>query len=91
VVTRIDYQGYGDRYWWIDNTDKQSWENIVDGSVALALDNDWEILAWCKNCLDNEYIFSYEPAEMVLFGGPSKDIAYDARRRTYGLQLIHRF
>ena len=91
VVTRLDYQGYGDRYWWIDNTDKQSWENILDGGVALSLDNDWEIAAWCKNCLDNEYLFSYEPAEMVLFGGPSKDIAYDARRRTYGLQLIHRF
>lgn len=91
VVTRLDYQGYGDRYWWIDNTDKQGWESILDGSLALVLNNDWEIAAWCKNCLDNEYIYSYEPAEMVLFGGPSKDIAYDARRRTYGLQLKHKF
>jgi iron complex outermembrane receptor protein len=91
LVTRLDYQGYGDRYWWIDNTDKQGWENILDGSLGLVLNNDWEIAAWCKNCLDNEYIYSYEPAEMVLFGGPSKDIAYDARRRTYGLQLKHKF
>ena len=90
-VTRLDYQGYGDRYWWIDNTDKQDWENILDGSVAVVLDSDWEVALWCKNCLDNEYIYSYEPSEMVLFGGPSKDIAYDARRRTFGLQLKHQF
>jgi iron complex outermembrane receptor protein len=91
IVTRIDYQGFGDRYWWIDNTDKQGWESVLDASIGIALKNDWEVMAWCKNCLDNEYIYSYEPAEMVLFGGPSKDIAYDARRRTYGLQLKHRF
>jgi len=91
IVTRIDYQGYGDRYWWIDNTDKQDWENIVDGSLSLVLDKKWEVSLWCKNCLDNEYIYSYEPSEMVLFGGPAKDIAYDARRQTYGLQLKYQF
>ncbi len=91
LLTRVDYRVFGDRYWWIDNTDEQPFEHIVDASISLMLNGSWEASLWCKNCTDTDYLLSYEPAEMVLFGGPSKDIAYQARFRTWGLQVTYRF
>jgi iron complex outermembrane receptor protein len=91
LVTLIDYRMWDDRYWWIDNTDKQDSEFVIDGSVALQFTDQLEAVFWCKNCTDEFYDYSVEPAEMVLFGGPSKDIYYQARERTFGVKLNYRF
>lgn len=91
LLAQIDYRTFSERYWWIDNTDEQPTEHIVDGNIALELQGKWLARLWCKNCLDTDYEFSYEPAEMVLFSGPSKDITYAARGRTFGLQLQYNF
>jgi iron complex outermembrane receptor protein len=91
LVTRIDYNVFGDRYWWIDNTDKQDYVHLFNGSIGLQFNENLEAVLWCKNCTDKFYDYSVEPAEMVLFGGPSKDIYYQARERTYGIKLNYRF
>ena len=90
-LAQLDYRGFSQRYWWIDNTDEQPTEHVIDGSLALELQDNWLVRLWCKNCIDRDYEFSYEPAEMVLFSGPSKDITYAARGRTFGLQLQYTF
>jgi iron complex outermembrane recepter protein len=91
LVTRLDYRTFGNRYWWIDNTDKQGFEHVLNGSMALEFSDNWEAVLWCKNCTDTFYDYSVEPAEMVLFGGPSKDIYYQARERTFGVKVNYRF
>jgi iron complex outermembrane receptor protein len=91
LVTRLDYNVFGDRYWWIDNTDKQSYVHLLDGSIGLQFNDNLEAVLWCKNCTDKFYDYSVEPAEMVLFGGPSKDIYYQARELTYGIKVNYRF
>jgi iron complex outermembrane recepter protein len=91
LVTRVDYNVFGDRYWWIDNTDKQGYVHLFNGSIGLQFNENLEAVLWCKNCTDKFYDYSVEPAEMVLFGGPSKDIYYQARERTYGIKLNYRF
>ncbi|MEX2525254.1 MAG: TonB-dependent receptor [Gammaproteobacteria bacterium] len=91
LITRLDYRTFGDRYWWVDNTDKQDFEHILDGSIGLQINDNWEGRIWCKNCTDTFYDYSMEPAEMVLFGGPSKDIFYQARERTFGVEVKYSF
>lgn len=91
LVTLVDYNVFGDRYWWIDNTDKQGYVHLFNGSIGLQFNENLEAVLWCKNCTDEFYDYSVEPAEMVLFGGPSKDIYYQARERTYGIKLNYRF
>ena len=91
LITRIDYNVRGKRYWWIDNTDKEGYEHFVNASVSLDLGENWDIQGWCKNCFDRESLSAYEPAEMVLFGGAALDVAYEARRRTYGVKVNYTF
>jgi iron complex outermembrane receptor protein len=91
LVSRVDYEVFGDRYWWIDNTDKQDTVHLFSGSIGLQFNDNLEAVLWCKNCTDKYYDYSVEPAEMVLFGGPSKDIFYQARERTYGIKVNYRF
>jgi iron complex outermembrane receptor protein len=90
-VGRIDYNLTADRYWWIDNTDKQPNVSLFKASLALQFTDQIEAILWCKNCTDKFYDYSFEPAEMVLFGGPSKDIFYQARERTWGVRLAYTF
>jgi outer membrane receptor protein involved in Fe transport len=91
LISRLDYSVYQERYWWLDNTDEEGTEYLLDASFALELKNDWELAVWCKNCTDRDYISAYEPAEMVLFSGPAKDVKYAARGRTWGAQLTYQF
>ncbi len=90
-VARVDYTLTDDRYWWIDNTDKQGAVNLFKASMSLQFSDSIEAILWCKNCFDEFYDYSVEPAEMVLFGGPSKDIFYQARERTWGVRLAYTF
>lgn len=91
LVTNVDYQMFGDRYWFVDNVDQQSTQNLFSGSIGLQFNDNWEAALWCKNCTDEIYDTAFEPNEMVLFGGVAKDVQYQARERTYGLKMNYRF
>lgn len=91
LITRLDFSAKGDRYWWLDNEDKQDFVNLLDGSISLELADGWETSIWCKNCFDEEYDSAVEPTEMTLFAGPAKDVLYRARGRTYGAKVNYRF
>ncbi len=90
-AARVDYTFTDDRYWWVDNTDKQGAVSLFKASMSLQFTDNIEAILWCKNCTDKFYDYSVEPAEMVLFGGPSKDIYYQARERTWGIRLAYTF
>lgn len=90
-TARVDYTLTDKRYWWIDNVNKQGAVSLFKASMALQFTDQIEAILWCKNCFDEYYDYSVEPAEMVLFGGPSKDIYYQARERTWGIRLAYNF
>jgi iron complex outermembrane receptor protein len=90
-TARVDYALTNDRYWWVDNTDKQGAVHLFKARMSLKFSDSIEAILWCKNCFDEFYDYSVEPAEMVLFGGPSKDIYYQARERTWGVRLAYTF
>ena len=91
LITRVDYNYSGDRYWWLDGQDVQESVNLVDSSIALQLADNLEFQLWCKNCFDTEYDSEYAPTEKELFGGAAKDVAYRARGITWGVKAKYDF
>lgn len=91
IITRVDYNYFGDRYWWLDGQDVQESVNLVDSSISLAVTEDLEFQLWCKNCFDTEYDSEYAPTEKELFGGAAKDVAYRARGITWGVKAKYDF
>jgi iron complex outermembrane receptor protein len=91
LITRLDYSYFGDRYWWIDGEDVQDGVSLLEGSISLELAENWEVSLWCKNCTDERYDSEYAPNEKELFGGAAKDVAYQARGRTFGFRTRYSF
>ncbi|MBV1909841.1 MAG: TonB-dependent receptor [Kangiellaceae bacterium] len=91
LTTRVDYSYFGDRYWWLDGEDVQDGVSLLEGSVSIELADNWELSLWCKNCTDEFYDSEYAPNEKELFGGAAKDVAYQARGRTFGLRTRFSF
>lgn len=91
LTTRLDYSYFGDRYWWLDGEDVQDGVSLLEGSINLELADNWELSLWCKNCTDEIYDSEYAPNEKELFGGAAKDVAYQARGRTYGFRARYSF
>lgn len=91
IAFRLDYAYFGDRYWWIDGQDIQDSVSLVDSSLSWITADNVEFQLWCKNCTDKEYDSEYAPGEKELFGGAMKDVAYQARGRTWGLKAKYSF
>jgi iron complex outermembrane recepter protein len=91
LITRVDYSYSDGLQWWIDGEDSRDSLSLVQASVGLELMENLEIQAWCKNCTDKEYDSEFGTNERELFGGAAKDVAYQARLRTYGLRATYRF
>ena len=89
LVTGVDYRYTDDRYWWIDNTDVQENISLVNANMTLEFNDRFSAAIWCNNCTDKLYDTAVEPSEMVLFGGPAKDVLYQARERTFGLRFSY--
>ncbi len=88
---RLDYAYFADRYWWIDGQDVQDGTSLIDSSMSWYVGDNLEFQLWCKNCADEEYDSEYAPGEKELFGGAMKDVAYQARGRTWGLKAKYDF
>ena len=91
LITQIEYSYTADRYWWIDGQDVQDDVGLVNGSISYVFDGNLEFQLWCKNCTDVDYDSEYAPTEKELFGGAAKDVAYQARGRTFGLKAKYKF
>jgi len=90
-TTRLDYNYFGDRNWWIDGQDVQDQVSLLEANLSVEIIDNLELSLWCKNCTDEVYDSEYGPQEKELFGGAAKDVAYQARLRTYGLRASYRF
>lgn len=91
MTTRLDYSYSGDLYWWIDGQDIREDLHLLEASIGWELAEGLEVQAWCKNCTNKEYDSEFGSNERELFGGAAKDVAYQARLRTYGIRATYRF
>jgi len=91
MTTRVDYSYSGDLNWWIDNQNVRDSLGLVEANIGFEIAEDLELQAWCKNCTDEDYNSEFGSNERELFGGAAKDVAYQARGRTYGIRATYRF
>ena len=91
MTTRIDYSYSGDLNWWIDNEDIRDSVTLLEANIGFEIAENLELQAWCKNCTDEVYDSEFGSNERELFGGAAKDVAYQARGRTYGIRATYRF
>ena len=79
----------------IERVDRMAGRRIIGQhrhqSAGVEIIDNLELSLWCKNCTDEVYDSEYGPQEKELFGGAAKDVAYQARLRTYGLRATYKF
>lgn len=87
LLTRVDYEYRGKKYWQVDNLDVQDPLNLINVRVGLSKEN-WAATLWVKNLSDEEFYTDFNPAE---FSGSLTDIGFPAQPRTFGLDFSYKF
>lgn len=87
LLLRADYEYSGNKYWQVDNLDVRDPVHLVNLRGAIESET-WALSLWVRNLLDEEYFADFNPAE---FAGGGFDLGFQARPRTYGVDLKIRF
>lgn len=85
-VIRIDYQKIGDTYWDPGNISVRSPVDIVDVRIGLEVTDNWSLMLWSKNALDEEYNAEFSPGP-----APGAHFLFKAPPRSYGVTFIKEF
>jgi iron complex outermembrane recepter protein len=85
-VVRIDYQKIGDTWWDPGNLSVRSPVDLVDVRVGLDLADNWSLMLWSKNALDEEYNSEFSPGP-----APGAHFLFKAPPRRYGVSFIKHF
>ena len=87
LLLRATYEYQGAKFWQIDNVDVRDPIHLV--GLRFGLDTDYGTVAiWGRNLLNEEYYADFNPAE---FAGTGFDLAFQARPRSFGLDISARF
>jgi iron complex outermembrane recepter protein len=87
LILRTDYERHSDNYWFVDNGDKQSPVDLVNGRVGYDIGN-WETALWTKNALNKRYTEEFFAKEYL---GEPQDIRYPGTPRLYGVTVQYHF
>lgn len=87
AVFRADLEQQGDKYWQIDNQDVRDPVSLLGLRASIKSDS-WTASFWAKNLFDEEYFADFNPAE---FAGGGFDLGFQARPRTYGVDVKFNF
>ena len=87
VSLRADYEYQGKKYWQIDNIDVRDPITLLSLRAGVSRDN-WQVVFWGKNLLDEEYYADFNPSE---YAGAPFDLGFQARPRTLGVELSYEF
>ena len=85
-VLRIDYQKIGDTWWDPGNLSVRSPVDLVDVRLGLDMEDNWSLMLWAKNALDEEYNSEFSPGP-----APGAHFLFKAPPRRYGVSFIKRF
>lgn len=86
-VLRADYEYSGNKYWQLDNVDVRNPVHLMGLRGAIESDG-WSASLWVKNLFDEEYYADFNPSE---FAGGGFDLGFQAKPRTYGVDVKLRF
>ncbi|WP_051279920.1 TonB-dependent receptor [Hellea balneolensis] len=86
-VLRADFEHQGKKYWQIDNLDVRDPIDLL-GLRASIRSETWTASLWAKNLFDEEYYADFNPSA---FAGGGFDLGFQARPRTYGLDVKYNF
>lgn len=86
-VLRADLEHQGKKYWQIDNADVRDPVTLL-GLRASVKSEAWTASLWAKNLLDEEYYADFNPSE---FAGGGFDLGFQAKPRTYGVDVKFNF
>ncbi|MEX2125091.1 MAG: TonB-dependent receptor [Woeseia sp.] len=85
-VVRIDYQKIGDTWWDPGNLSVRSPVDLVDVRIGLDMEDNWSLMLWAKNALDEEYNSEFSPGP-----APGAHFLFKAPPRRYGVSFIKHF
>jgi iron complex outermembrane receptor protein len=85
-VVRIDYQKIGDTWWDPGNLSVRSPVDLVDVRIGVDMEDNWSLMLWAKNALDEEYNSEFSPGP-----APGAHFLFKAPPRRYGISFIKQF
>jgi iron complex outermembrane receptor protein len=85
-VIRIDYQKIGDTWWDPGNLSVRSPVDLVDVRIGVDMKDNWSLMLWAKNALDEEYNSEFSPGP-----APGAHFLFKAPPRRYGISFIKQF
>ncbi|HWM27942.1 MAG TPA: TonB-dependent receptor [Woeseiaceae bacterium] len=85
-VIRLDYQKIGDTWWDPGNISVRSPVDLIDVRVGLDVADNWSLMLWSKNALDEEYNSEFSPGP-----APGANFLFKAPPQRWGLSFIKHF
>ena len=85
-VVRLDYQYIGDTWWDPGNISVRSPIDLVDLRVGIDVTDNWSLMLWARNLLDEEYNSEFSPGP-----APGLNFLWPAPPRRWGATFIKRF
>lgn len=85
-VIRLDYSRMGDTWWDPGNISKRSPVDLVDLRIGMEVADNWSLMLWSKNLLDEEYNAEFSPGP-----APGANFLWPAPPRRWGATFIKRF
>lgn len=85
-VARADLSRIGDTWWEPNNVSKRSTIDLLDLRVGFEVEDNWSVMAWAKNALDEDYNAEFSPGPAAGF-----NFLWPARPVQYGVEFTKRF
>ncbi len=86
LIVRLDYQQIGDTWWDPGNISKRSPVDLVDMRIGFDVADNWSLMLWAKNLLDEEYNSEFSPGP-----APGLNFLWPAPPRRWGATFIKHF
>ena len=90
-LLRPDFQIIGDTWWYPDNFTKREPVELLNVRAGIETDN-WSLVAWSKNLLDEEYNAEWSPGPQFFPSpGYTNNFVFKAVPMTWGVDFTYRF
>ncbi len=86
LIARLDFQQIGDTWWDPGNISKRSAVNLIDMRLGFDVADNWSLMLWAKNLLDEEYNSEFSPGP-----APGLNFLWPAQPRRWGATFIKHF
>jgi len=85
-IVRLDFQRLGDTWWDPGNISKRSPVNLVDLRAGIEMGDDWSLVLWARNLLDEKYNAEFSPGP-----APGLNFLWPGIPRRWGATFIKNF